>query len=207
MRKRGFTLAEVVIGLAIFIAAIIPLNRLTRTLTLSGSSFSRNSTSPGSTNPGNNPVVSEDYTGDMLKDFLDQTQRAGYSYLVNRVTGNSSNWNYNVVKETGNVSGCTVGQYYLQIPGSTGTDNIIVDPYDGKYKCFTQDNQKDLSGLTFNIKVTKGVAINLRTMQNSDTPYLRQYPPVYPPFLYVEANLGGDSRDQVMTPFQDPCIL
>lgn len=203
MKKRAFTIMEVAVAFAIFLAAFIPILNLTRgtTLTLARRNVASSDGSGGGANS-----TQEDFTGNILSDFLDQVERTGYTYLSgSNVLGTNqvAVKNYTLREATNTVNyGCKIGQYYL-----AEDDVLTKDPYiPANKKCFVQESTS-LEGAILKLTARRGVVKNITTLGASDIPELVSNPRSSPPFIYVEVELSGETNNAMITPFQDPCVI
>ncbi|MGL5951078.1 MAG: type II secretion system protein, partial [Cetobacterium sp.] len=168
MKKRGFTLAELVVAFAIFLVAFIPILELTRGTTLT---IARRNGVIGGDSGGGTGSTLEDYTGNILSDFLKQVERTGYTFLSTTVlsgsTKKSRNYTLRKVNSTNNIStGCLVNQFYLE-----EDDALTRNPTNSaKKRCFVQEDldAEKLDGKKIVMTATLGKMINLTRLPNSD---------------------------------------
>ncbi|MGL4404113.1 MAG: type II secretion system protein [Fusobacteriaceae bacterium] len=210
MKKRGFTLAELVVAFAIFLVAFIPILELTRGTTLT---IARRNGIIGGDSGGGTTSTLEDYTGNILSDFLKQVERTGYTFLSTTVLAGSDkksrNYTLRAVDSTNSVStGCLVNQFYLE------EDDVLTrNPTNSsKKRCFVQEDIKpeEIDGKKIVMTATLGKIINLTRLPDSDMTELRiNGTNKIPPFIYVEAEIAELKADAntVVTPFQDLCVI
>ncbi|MGL5950572.1 MAG: prepilin-type N-terminal cleavage/methylation domain-containing protein [Cetobacterium sp.] len=201
MKKRGFSLVEIVVAFAIFLIAFIPILELTRNTTLTIAKSKK--TGGGGSGDGSGSVA---YAGNILVDFVRQAERVGYNFMDTTVigTGNKTgSKTYDIIKVSQTIDkGCRVGQYYL-----SPKDKLTEDPYNSsRSKCFVQDSGVDYTGKKITIRATRGKVKNITTLGASDSPALISNPRKNPPFIYLEGILDGNEegkKDSILSPFQE----
>lgn len=201
MKRRGFSLVEIVVAFAIFLIAFIPILELTRNTTLT---IARSKNKGGVGSGGGTSV--ETFSGSFLTDFVRQAERVGYNFMDTTIIGSGNKTGsktYRIVKVTQTIDkGCRVGQYYLD-----PKDKLTEDPYNSsRSKCFVQDSAVDYSGKTITLRATRGQVKNMTTLGNSDSPALKSNPRKNPPFIYLEGILDNNEsgkKDSILSPFQE----
>lgn len=221
MKKRGFTLVEVVVAFAIFLAVIIPINNLTRGLTrLMGRDALKEERSIGSTGGLANNLNIQNYLNNMATDLAKQAEWGGYKFLNESVKSKAAldgQRNYTITKS---------GQKYIlkytaANANKSEQDYLTLDPYQSnqslngvKEYTFPVD---DVYGGTVNLKIKKGKIKNLRALKAADIPDVVSASAQDQEFIFGEIKITLNTKKGntttsmnavsyfVVTPMQDPC--